>query len=151
MNRIRLAIVVLALAGLADSVYLTVLKVQLMQQGLSCGFGGCDFVNASEYSVLLGVPVALWGAITYAGIVGLTLFWYDASGSTARWLGLAILAIAAWGTAFSAYLTLVELFVIHAICPFCVISATIITLILILAVLAVWRQSRTGESASPGQ
>ena len=142
MNRLRLAIALLAFAGLADSVYLTVLKLQLMQQGLSCGFGGCDFVNASPYSMLFGVPVALWGAVTYAVILGLALFLYDASGRLARWLAAAVLTIAAWGFAFSAYLTWIELFVLYAICPFCVVSAVIITLILALSIVSVWRESR---------
>ena len=142
MNRLRLAIVLLAFAGLIDAAYLTVLKLQLMQQGLSCGFGGCDFVNASPYSMLFGVPVALWGAITYAAILGVTLFWYDAPERVSKWLALGILAMSAWGFAFSAYLTWVELFVLYAICPFCVVSAVIITLILALSVVAVWRESR---------
>ena len=55
---------------------------------------------------------------------------------------MAILAIAAWGFAFSAYLTWVELFVLYAVCPFCVVSAVIITLILVLSIVSVWRESR---------
>ena len=144
MNKLRLAIIILAVAGLADSAYLTWLKLQLMEQGLSCGFGGCDVVNASPYAVLFGVPVALWGAITYAVILALALFWFDASAKWARWLVLSVVAVSAWGFLFSAYLTGVELFVLYAVCPFCVVSATIITLILGLSIVALWRESRTG-------
>ena len=42
------------------------------------------------------------------------------------------------GLIFSAYLTAMELFVIHAICWWCVGSATIITLLFAITVARVW-------------
>jgi uncharacterized membrane protein len=43
------------------------------------------------------------------------------------------------GTLFSAYLTYLEIFVIHAICQRCVASAAIMVAALICASLAAWR------------
>jgi uncharacterized membrane protein len=43
------------------------------------------------------------------------------------------------GTLFSAYLTYLEIFVIHAICQWCVASAAIMVAALICASLAAWR------------
>lgn len=149
MKKLRLAICLLALAGLADSAYLTYLKVQLMSQGLSCGFGGCDVVNQSQYASLLGVPVALWGLITYAVILALALFWYDAQGQTEKWLGWGVLAISGWGVLFSAYLTTIEILVLNAICPFCVISAIVITVILALTVIDVVKGEQRPPKTQP--
>jgi len=128
----RLAISALALIGLADSAYLTYLKVQLCSQGLSCGFGGCDVVNQSPYAEIAGIPVALLGFIFYAIVLALSLFWYDAQGKGDRWLGWGLLALAGWGVLFSAYLTAIEIFVLYTICPFCMVSAATVTAIFAL-------------------
>jgi uncharacterized membrane protein len=45
------------------------------------------------------------------------------------------------GVGFSVYLTYLELYVIHAVCPFCVASAIIITLIFILAIIRLVKQT----------
>lgn len=141
MKRLRLAICLLALIGLADSAYLTILKVQLMSQGIGCPFGGCDVVNQSPYALIAGVPVALLGFVTYAIILALGLFWYDAQGSWEGWLGWGLLAVSGWGLLFSAYLTAIELFVLHAICPFCIVSAVVITAIFALTAIEVMRKT----------
>jgi uncharacterized membrane protein len=54
---------------------------------------------------------------------------------------LAIFGMSLGGVAFSVYLTYLELYVIHAICPFCVASAVIITLIFILAIIRLVKQT----------
>lgn len=136
---LRLAVSALALLGLADSAYLTYLKVQLYNQGLSCGFGGCDVVNQSPYAEIAGIPVALLGFIFYAVVLALSLFWYDAQGKWDKRLGWVLLALAGWGVLFSAYLTAIEIFVLYTICPFCLLSAAIVAAILGL-MLAALRQ-----------
>jgi uncharacterized membrane protein len=39
------------------------------------------------------------------------------------------------GVLFSAYLTYIEAYVLHAYCPFCVVSAVLITLLFIIAII----------------
>ena len=39
------------------------------------------------------------------------------------------------GVVFSAYLTYLEIFVIHAICPWCVASAVVMTILFVLAIV----------------
>jgi len=141
VKRLRLAICLLALIGLADSAYLTILKVQLMSQGIGCPFGDCDVVNQSPYALIAGVPVALLGFVTYAIILALGLFWYDAQGSWERRLGWGLLAVSGWGVLFSVYLTAIELFVLRAICPFCLVSAVAITAIFALTAVEVMRKT----------
>lgn len=127
-----LATIGLALAGLAVSLYL--LTVHWGWWAAVClGVGNCEVVNTSIYSELLGIPVALLGALTYAALIVLSLLvWRDIFAQEARTLRFLAAAI---GVAFSAYLTYIELFVLREVCPWCVTSAILITLI---AVLTVW-------------
>ena len=58
MNRtLRIIAYIAAGIGLADSVYLSWLKLASKE----CGVGACDFVNASRYSEIGGIPIALFG------------------------------------------------------------------------------------------
>lgn len=124
--------IVLAIAGLVVSLYL--LTVHWGWWVAVClGIGNCEVVNTSIYSELLGIPVALLGALTYISLIVLSaLIWKDLLAEYAR---LGRFFLAAVGVAFSAYLTYIELFVLHEICPWCVLSATLISLIAILSAL----------------
>ena len=122
------------LAGIGLVVALYLLTVHWgWWQAVCLGVGDCEAVNTSIYSELLGIPVALLGALSYAGIIALGLaVWQDIYAGYAQ---LARFFIAAIGIVFSAYLTYLELFVIHAICPWCVSSAIIMTIIVILGIV----------------
>jgi uncharacterized membrane protein len=112
--------------------------------------GGCETVQHSIYSKLVGVPVALIGLIGYILILASLL---APDGETTR---LATLSFTVVGFAFSLYLTARELFSIHAICPWCVSSAVMMTL---LTAMSVWRflrgdappadASASGEAVEP--
>ena len=52
-----------------------------------------------------------------------------------------LLVLTGWGVLFSAWLTYLELFVIHAICRWCVVSAAIAVVLFGLA-LWDWKRSR---------
>ena len=127
-----LATLVLSSLGFAVSLYL--LSVHWGWWQVAClGVGECELVNTSRYSELLGIPVALLGAFTYLS-VGLSsmLIW---RGVLAEVAARAQFFLAMLGIAFSAYLTAIELFVLHAVCPWCVSSAIFITLI---GVVSLW-------------
>lgn len=86
----------------------------------------CDVVNKSTYSELFGIPVAILGFFTYAllflGSFGLLRGWnwHHLSTKLSAHLVLSALKfIAAIGLAFSFYLTIVEFFVLQAVCIFC--------------------------------
>jgi len=136
--RRRQAIAVLALAGLFVSLYLWLHKLGVIGV-LQCGTGGCDTVQASPYSDFLGIPVALYGVIGYAVLFAFGLAAAQRPDVTRLGTGLAILASV--GFLFTAYLTALELFVIHAICRWCVASAVIITGIMVLSLVPVRRRS----------
>jgi len=121
----------LSLLGLADSLYLTYIKLT-DPIGICAGVGSCDVVNTSEFSSFAGIPIALFGAAAYIAIL-IVLFseprsaWFSENGP------LLIFGMSLFGFLYSLYLTYIELFVIFAICPFCVISAILMTLLFILS------------------
>lgn len=138
--RTRQAIAVLALVGFFVALYLWLHQIGVGGE-LKCGTGGCDTVQASRWALQLGIPVALYGVVGYAAIlavaiVGLRPAWLERRGPT-----LLLAALATGGVAFSAWLTYLELFVIHAICRWCVASAVIMAAIWIVALVGLRRRS----------
>ncbi len=124
-----LAIAALGLIGLGLASYLTYLdytdaQVTFCQEG-----SGCDAVRQSKYANLLGIPVGLWGVIGYIAIIVAALV-----PLSDRLRKPCLFGLATAGFAFSVYLTYLELFVIHDICPYCMASASIMTVIFILMV-----------------
>jgi len=133
MNK-RMISAALALAGIFLAIYLTLYKTGAIGQ-LACSVGQCEVVNTSRWSILLGMPVAAWGIAFYV-----TLFALAFAGTTERldgevWVSKVLVALTGWGVIFSAWLTYLELFVIHAVCMWCVISAILVTLIFTICVL----------------
>jgi uncharacterized membrane protein len=103
-------------------------------RALCAGVGDCETVQNSPYAEVAGIPVALLGLGMYAALFGLALYRRRAHPEVLPALGLAIFGISLAGVLYSAYLTYIELAVIHAICPWCVTSAVLITLIFALSV-----------------
>jgi uncharacterized membrane protein len=123
----------LALAGIFISLYLTLYKVGVIGE-LSCTLGSCETVNTSRWSVFLGLPVAAWGLLFYLDVFGVALM-----GTMPRWenepvISIILVAEAAIGVLFSAWLTYLELAVIEAICIWCVTSAVIVFVILVVSI-----------------
>jgi uncharacterized membrane protein len=62
-----------------------------------------------------------------------------------------LVALAAWSVLFSAWLTYLELFVIHAICMWCVVSAILATVLFALSVMDLRELSGVADERSPAQ
>jgi uncharacterized membrane protein len=130
---------ILTILGAADSLYLLIFKLTGNSR-MCLGNGGCPNVNFSPYSEIYGVPVSVLGLCAYLAI--LCILFLEGRLKIAKENGpLAIFGISLGGLAFSIYLTYLEIYVIHAICPFCVASAILITLIFILAVIRLVKQT----------
>lgn len=127
-----MAIAVLSLAGLFVSAYLALYKWGYLGE-IQCSVGGCDTVQASPYALFLGFPVAAWGVGAYLVLLAVALAGVQPRWVDARWVPLVLFVVSAVGVAFSAYLTYLEAFVIHAWCQWCVISAILVTLIFLLS------------------
>ena len=115
---LRVVAAAVALIGVGVAAYLT--WAHYANAALVCvRGGGCETVQNSSYSEIAGIPVALLGLVSYATIV-LLLAWDSAN---AR-MGAAVLALV--GLLFSAYLLVLQLFVIHALCIWCVVNDVVI-------------------------
>jgi uncharacterized membrane protein len=133
------AIIILSILGAMDALYLFIYKLTGNNQ-MCLGNGGCHDVNFSPYSVIYGIPVAVFGLAAYLVIIGIVLL--ESRLRLAEENGpLLVFGISLAGVAFTAYLTYLEFYVIHAVCPFCVASAIIITLIFILAIIRLVKQT----------
>jgi uncharacterized membrane protein len=131
----RMGAALMSLLGLFVSAYLYLYKIGRIGT-LACGTGGCEMVQTSPWSRIAGVEVALIGVIGYALLFAVALLALQPGLAPRRWPADLLSALAAGGVLFTAYLTWLELFVIHAICRWCVGSAVIIVSVLVLALLA---------------
>ncbi len=125
------AIVLPTLAGMGISAYLTFVHFSGVPVYCS-GAGGCHVVQASEYATLLGAPVALFGFVLYAAILGATFAGIRGSGWPADAAPVLIFGMALSGVGYSGYLTWLEVYRIYAICAWCVTSACLLTAIFLI-------------------
>ncbi len=134
--RHRQAIAVLALVGLFVALYLW-LHALGFGGAIKCGAsGGCETVQTSQWAVFLGFPVAFYGVVGYLVVLIVALVSLRPAALVERTWNVMLGVLATAGVVFTAYLTYLELFVIHAICRWCVGSAVIITLIWIVSILS---------------
>jgi uncharacterized membrane protein len=132
-HALRWVSILLSFLGAADALYLWIYKLSSNDK-MCLGSGDCHTVNYSSYSTIYGIPVAFLGLLAYLVILAILLLeprWKLAATSGP----LAVFGMGLVGFLFSAYLTLIEFFVIHAVCPFCVASAGVMTLIFSLAII----------------
>jgi uncharacterized membrane protein len=136
----RLSSLILAVAGLAVSAYLTV-EHYSSSTTLACpetGVVNCVKVTTSSYSTLAGMPVALLGLLFFAGMSVLcsSFAWRAAS----PWVARARLAGAVAGVVMVVYLVWAELFRIDAICLWCtVVHALTVALFAVVVLEAALR------------
>jgi uncharacterized membrane protein len=142
---LRILVIAISLVGLADSIYLSYIKFAHQEARCIVGLGDCFTVNTSRYAVMFGVPIALFGVGAYLLILALLLmesrkgFWQEAA-------GLGVFGVTLFGVLFSAYLTYLEISVIHAICPFCMLSAVAMLMLFILSIIRLALPDREAQS-----
>jgi uncharacterized membrane protein len=128
------ASIVSAIIGLLVSIYMTIYKLTA-NDAMCLGSGDCSTVNASRYSEIYGIPVALLGV---AGFLAILFVHFMENRKNPFFLEqgtLMVFAMSLFGFVFSLYLTYLELYVIHAVCPFCVASAVAITIVFIVGII----------------
>ena len=123
----------LALAGILISTYLTLYKLGVIGE-LTCSIGSCETVNTSRWSVFLGIPVAAWGLVFYIDVFVIALVGTMPRFENEPLISVVLVAQAVIGVIFSAWLTYLELGVIHAICIWCVTSAAIVAAISLVSI-----------------
>jgi uncharacterized membrane protein len=144
----RMVIAVLALIGFLVSAYLTLYKAGVLGV-IQCGAnGGCSVVQASEYAVFLGLPVALYGAGAYAVILVLALLGVQPGRAELRWIAVALVVLSGVGVGVSALLTYISSAVIGAYCRWCLVSAALITLIFLASLVGLRPPGRSPETTA---
>jgi uncharacterized membrane protein len=137
-KRLRQAILVLTVIGLLVSIYMTIYKIT-NNESMCIGSGGCSIVNASGYSELYGIPVALFGVAGYLSILAV-LFLERRAGFFAENSGMILFGLTLIGFLFTVWLVFVEVALIKAYCPFCITSQISMTIIFILTVIRIFKQ-----------
>jgi uncharacterized membrane protein len=130
----RMIVATLSLAGIFVALYLLLYKLGIVGN-LACSIGSCETVNLSKWATFLGAPVAAWGVGFYVVMFVLALASLQDRYAESVGMSKVLALVAGGGFAFSAWLTYLELFVIHAVCQWCVVSAIIVTLIFVFALL----------------
>lgn len=142
-SRLFLVIAILALAGIIVS------SVSLYHHyGKSktsyCDFSetvNCDIVNRSEYSKVMGIPVAGIGILGYLTLLALATV-YRTKAETPGMLFLGAVA----GLGFALYLTYIEGFVLQAWCILCLSSLALIFSIAVVSSFLLAHHIRASRS-----
>lgn len=108
-------LIVLDIVGLLIASYLSV--VELSGGVPVCGpLRGCETVAASEYSEILGIPVAVYGVVLSLVLLALAIAWTrtDRPVLLDAHYGLSLV-----GVIFEIYFIGLQIFVIEAVCVWC--------------------------------
>ncbi|MBA2620353.1 MAG: vitamin K epoxide reductase family protein [Acidobacteria bacterium] len=109
-----------ALCGVADAIYLTVLHYT--GEKVPCSIvAGCEQVLTSSYAEIAGIPLAAFGALAYFGAFALSVLAAFGNGLAWKVFGVQVVLMAI----FTAWLVYLQAFVINAFCQFCLVSAAI--------------------------
>ena len=133
---IPVLIVVLALVGMADSGYLTLLHLHIIKSQPAgaadfCLFvgGGCEAVEQTSEATILGIPTAVLGVAYFTVLLGAAMVRLRMG----NWPYVALLEVLlSIGLLFSGYLVFVLLFVFNLPCPFCLAAHSANALIVVL-------------------
>lgn len=136
LSQLAIALIVI---GLLVSVYMTIYKIT-SNDSMCIGSQDCSVVNASRYSEVYGIPVAVLGVGGYAAL--LATLWLERKPGFFKQNGSMIFfGISLTGFLFTLYLIFVEIALIKAYCPFCIASQTTMTVIFILSIIRLVRQT----------
>jgi uncharacterized membrane protein len=120
---IHTLIACIALAGLTEATYLTVLA--LTGETAVCGGStGCFQVLGSSYAKVAGYPVAGLGALAYFSVFTFATFAAFGSRNARRFLAVTISLM----FLFTLWLLGVQAFLLHAFCRYCLVSAALVFL-----------------------
>ena len=145
------ALLALSLAGAALAVELWVIHHQAHAGG---GPSFCDIdehvscgkVALSRWSVLLGVPLAAWGALAYLALAGLAALALRRRRPTPGWpAGLLVLG-SGFMTAGASALAAISTFAIDAFCILCAASWAVSISLLVLSILLARRAGGLGAA-----
>ena len=136
----------LSLAGLADSIYLTV--THLTGEDVTClASSGCSEVLSSAYASVGPIPLGAFGALGYFAafsLATLAAFGYPRARTFLTVVVAGMFATTLW-------LLYVQAFVLHAFCDFCLLSAafTLSLSAIVAASSFIGGRHRTADEQAP--
>ena len=133
-------VVILALIGIAITAYLSVVGLTSVALAGCASGSSCELVQQSQWSTLLGLPVALWGMGLYLMVAGIA---FAGRPGAKRWQALWWLSL--FGLAFSVYLGVVAWIALEAVCAWCTASLGILLALFIYLSL----RRPAGEAREP--
>ncbi len=127
-----------ALLGFADATYLTLKHYS--GSPITCSLThGCDIVTTSAYSQILGVPVALLGALYYLSVILLSIFVLDRKNTNI----LRLISRLSWlGLGASVYFIIIQAFILNAWCQYCIGSAITSTSLFVVGMVYLKKQKK---------
>ncbi|KKT81300.1 MAG: hypothetical protein UW79_C0022G0015 [Candidatus Yanofskybacteria bacterium GW2011_GWA2_44_9] len=135
-------ITIVALIGVADTVYLT--ADRYFGTGVQCFLlEGCEIVLKSPYSEMFSIPLSVFGLLFYGAIFILANI---ADIYRQRILVQLLFGAGVVGFIFSLYFLYLQLFIIKALCPYCLASLASSTVIFVSA-FVLWKRGFGGGSA----
>ncbi|MEK6970257.1 MAG: vitamin K epoxide reductase family protein [archaeon] len=109
----------------------------------ACPLGGsCDLVNNSVFSEMFGIPVSVFGILSFAFFLVISLAaWHKMIEEKMAWMGMAI--VSGLGLLGALYFVYIMVFVLGAICTWCVFSHLILLTIFLLSYTN-WKKGENG-------
>ena len=148
---------IVSLVGVGVGVHLTRIKFVLSYTPCLSPYGGCSLGSMScgaaldpPLSMLLGLPLSVWGSAFYlmtASLAAILVVRRDAFGGAVVSL---LQALAAFAALVSAALAFYTVFALPSPCPFCVLLYAVSGLLLWTASIARRSNARSGEGSPCG-
>lgn len=136
-NKTTFFLLLLSIAGFFDSSYLTILHYKNIIPPCTIALG-CETVLRSQFSVILGIPLALLGSLFFLVLIFLLLLGFF------KYFKLLTLA----GLVVSVIFFCIQAFILHAFCQYCLLSEAIILAIFILSFIPT-KHRRRQQTAKP--
>jgi uncharacterized membrane protein len=143
----------LAVPGLLVAFYLWLYHHGALTATCTVGsWEDCGLVSGpnAPYAAIGPIPVALIGLAGYA-LIFLVVWLADFIPLIERYLPELLVGLTGTALLFTAGLTALEIFIIHAVCRYCLVSAAIIVLMFILAAYNLRVANRAGRSLERGE
>lgn len=139
-GKVAFVMFILALVGFADASYLT---FEHYSNAIPpCTIGGCETVLTSAYSVVAGVPVALFGSVFYFIVLICLFLYYDSKKDIFLKIPMLLSCFAFLG---SVYFVSIMAFVLKAFCLYCFISALTSTSIFLCSLYLAYKNYGTDK------
>ena len=136
LKQVGYILLAVSFIGFLDASYLT--AASYFNFSLPCSiFSGCDLVTTSEYSKILGIPVALLGLIYYAAIFLMALAYLESDYAVImKFIAYGSIA----GLLASVWFVFVQIFILKALCLYCLISAVTSTILFLLGMRILFKK-----------